>query len=142
MSVILGILALTAVPQSSSNPVASEAPATVSTAEVEVEVERAARDWLALGDEGRWRDGWNASSESFRKLNTLERWTEVARKVRTPLGAVVARKAISQDRVPAPPAGVQVVKFRTSFANKSDAVETVSLARENGSSKVVGIYIN
>ena len=28
------------------------------------------------------------------------------------------------------PAGVEVVKFRTSFANKADVIETVSLARE------------
>ena len=48
---------------------------------------------------------------------------------------------ISQEQVPAPPAGVEVVKFRTRFANKAEAVETVSLAREDGTWKVVGIYI-
>jgi DNA-binding CsgD family transcriptional regulator len=141
MSVILGILAVAAVPQSASSPASAQGSAIAAPA-VEAEVERAARDWLALQDEGRWRDGWNAAAKSFRKLNSLERWTSAAQKVREPLGAVVSRTAISQDRVPAPPAGVQVLKFRTSFANKSDAVETVSLAREDGAWKVVGIFVD
>jgi DNA-binding CsgD family transcriptional regulator len=140
MCVLLGILALAAVPQSQSNPASSEASTAAPV--VEAEVERAARDWLVLEDEERWRETWNATSKSFRKLNTLERWTEVAQKVRPPLGAVISRVAISQESVPAPPAGVQVVKFRTSFANKASAVETVSLAWEDGSWKVVGIYID
>lgn len=140
MSAILGLLALTAISQSPSNSSSTEPSNAAATAEADAV--RAARDWLVLQDEGRWSEGWNATGQSFRKLNTMERWTEVAQKVRTPLGAVVSRVVISQDRIPAPPAGVQVIKFRTSFANKADAVETVSLAREGGSWRVVGILIN
>ena len=147
MSVILGILALAALPQSAPQPArlaagsaaSSQASATVPAAEAEAV--RAARDWLALHDEGRWRESWEATAKSFRELNTVERWTEVAGKVRPPLGAVISRTMISQEQVPAPPAGVEVVKFRTRFANKADAVETVSLAREDGTWKVVGIFI-
>jgi DNA-binding CsgD family transcriptional regulator len=139
MSVFLGILAL-ASSQSASSPASFAATAAVPVAQTEVV--RAARDWLVLHDEGRWRESWEATSASFRKLNSVTRWTEVAQKVRPPLGAVTSRVAITQEQVPAPPAGVQVVKFRTSFANKADAVETVSLAREDGAWKVVGIYID
>ena len=140
MSVFLGILALASLSQSASAPASSAATAAVPVAETEVV--RAARDWLVLHDEGRWRDTWEATSASFRKINSLERWSEVAQKVRPPLGAVTSRIAITQEQVPAPPAGVQVVKFRTSFANKADAVETVSLAREDGTWRIVGIYID
>lgn len=140
MSVVLWIATLAVVPQSSTNPGSSDASAAVSTANAEVE--RAARDWLELGDERRWRDGWNATGKSFRTLNTLERWADAAQKVRVPLGKMISRTMISQDSVPAPPSGVQVVKFRTSFANKADAVETVSLAREDGAWRVVGIYMD
>lgn len=140
MSVILGILALAAAIPQSTILAASSVSAAVPVAEPDVE--SAAIGWLALEDMGRWRESYDATSKSFRKLNTLERWTEVAQKVRAPLGGVISRVAIGQDRVPAPPYGVQVVKFRTSFANKADAVETVSLAREDGSWKVVGAYIN
>lgn len=139
MPIILGILALAAVPQGSGNPARPETSAVVPVAEAEAE--RAARDWLLLSDQGRWRDGWSATSNSFRKLNTLERWIEVSQKVRVPLGAVISRTSIGQDRVPVPPSGVEVIKFRTSFLNKADAVETVSLAREDGEWKVVGISI-
>ena len=135
MSVILGILALTAVPQGAVEPV----PA---TAAAEATVVQAARGWLVLGDQARWRDGYNATGASFRRLNSLETWTEVSEKARKPLGAVVSRTLISQENVPAPPAGVEVVKFRTSFANKAETVETVSLAREDGRWVVVGIYID
>jgi len=34
-----------------------------------------------------------------------------------------------------------VVKFHTSFANKADAVETVSLSRQDGSWRVAGVTI-
>lgn len=140
MSVVLAILALAAVPQSGFTSASSQAPAAVPIAQAEVV--GAARDWLVLHDDGRWRESYDATSKSFRKLNTVERWTEVAQKVRPPLGAVISRVLISQESVPAPPAGVEVVKFRTTFANKADAVETVSLTREDGAWKVVGIYID
>ena len=146
MSAILGILILAAAPPSalpSAGPSAGlPASSQVSTAPLaETEAVRVARDWLVLHDEGRWRECWDATGASFRKMNSLNHWTEVAQQVRPPMGAVISRVAISQELVPAPPAGVEVVKFRTRFANKPDAVETVSLAREDGAWKVVGIFI-
>jgi DNA-binding CsgD family transcriptional regulator len=139
MSAIIAILFLAAAPQSAGAPAAAQAPAAAPIAETEAV--RAARDWLVLHDEGRWRETWNGTGAQFRKVNSVERWTEVAQSVRPPLGPTISRTAISEEDVPAPPAGVQVVKFRTRFANKPDAVETVSLAREDGAWKVVGIYI-
>ena len=145
MSLILGLLALSvlsndAVPADApSNP---SAQAAASAAASESEAVGAARSWLELSDQGRWKDAWLATGSSFRKLNTLERWTEVALKARPPLGALVSRTAISEESVPAPPAGVQVVKFRSSFANKPDVIETVSLNREGTGWKVVGIYLD
>ncbi|HET9460117.1 MAG TPA: DUF4019 domain-containing protein [Sphingomicrobium sp.] len=103
---------------------------------------RSAREWLELGDQGRWKDSWLGTATSFQKSNTTEKWAEVSEQVRVPLGAVVSRTALSQESVPAPPAGVEVVKFRTSFANKADVIETVSLAREGSDWKVVGIYLD
>ena len=148
MSVLFGILAVTLAPQSAGAPASAQAPgaapapAPAPAAVADTEAVRAARDWLTLHDEGRWRESWTTTASSFRRLNSLERWTEVAQSVRPPLGAVVARTAISQESVPAPPAGVEVVKFRTRFANKAEAIETVSLAREDGVWRVAGIYID
>lgn len=143
MSLILGMLALTSltngsVPSAEASP--SAAPAQPGAHQTEVA--GVARSWLELGDESRWEDGWRATAASFRRANTAERWAQVAARVRGPLGALRSRTLLSQDSVPAPPAGVEVVKFRTDFANKAGAVETVSLVREDGAWKVVGIYLD
>lgn len=145
MSFIIGLLALSLIsdgtPPSSAKKVSSGETA-ASVALVESDVVRSAREWLELGDQGRWKDGWLGTTTSFRKSNTAETWAEVARQVRVPLGAVVSRTALSQESVPAPPAGVEVVKFRTSFTNKADVIETVSLVRESSDWKVAGIYLD
>lgn len=145
MSFILGILALSLIsdgtsPIAASNGAAGETAA--SAVAGESEVVRSARQWLELGDQGNWKDSWLGTASSFRQSNTADKWAEVSEQVRVPLGAVVSRTALSQESVPAPPAGVEVVKFRTSFANKADVVETVSLAREGSDWKVVGIYLD
>ena len=142
LSIVLGILAVSMLSGPTAPSAATRAPPPGATATVsETDAVSAARAWLALGDEARWRDGWLAAASSFRKLNSAKRWAEVAQKARVPLGAVISRTALSQDSVPAPPAGVEVIKFRTSFANKPDVVETLTLVRENGAWRVVGCMI-
>ena len=137
MTLAFGLLALIALPQVASAP---EGGAT-SAAARNTAVESTARAWLALVDQSRWEESWAATASSFRKSNTSKTWATVSEQVRVPLGAMRSRVLISQDSVPAPPAGVEVVKFRTSYANKAQAVETVSLALEEGQWRVVGVYI-
>ena len=146
MSILVGAFALSLLVDGTAPSAATNAPqstpAMAAPALVESEAVRSAREWLELGDQGRWKDGWTATGSSFRQLNTVERWSEVAVKVRVPLGAVISRTALSQESVPAPPAGVEVIKFRTSFANKANVIETVSMAREGADWRVVGIYVD
>lgn len=141
MSIILGLFALTMLSEAPAPTVATAGEA-ATAASTKSEAARSAREWLVLHDQRRWKETWQGTATSFQKLNSLERWTEVAEKVRPPLGAMISRTLLSQESVPAPPAGVEVIKFRTSFANKADVVETVSLAREGSAWKVVGIYID
>ena len=54
---------------------------------------------------------------------------------------MISRTFVSQENLPAPPHGYEVVKFRTRFANKDETVETVTLDREGDSWRVVGITI-
>ncbi len=145
MSIFAAIFALTlaadvAPPATAVNP--SSTAATAPLAVAETDAVRAARDWLVLGDQSRWNDGWLATASSFRQANTAKAWADVATKVRGPMGALLSRTALSQESVPAPPAGVEVVKFRASFANRADVIETVSLAREGAQWRVVGIYVD
>ncbi len=54
---------------------------------------------------------------------------------------MVSRTFVSQENLPAPPHGYEVVKFRTRFANRAEAIETVTLDKENGGWRVVGVTI-
>ena len=136
MTILFGLLALATVPQ-----IATSMSGATTAASADAAVATTARDWLALVDQGRWQESYAATTASFRKMNTVKVWTDVSEKVRVPLGAVKSRTLLSQDSVPAPPDGIEVLKFRTSFANKPDATETLSLALENGGWRVVGYYI-
>lgn len=135
MSLLLGFLALAAFPQVDPAPPAPAAsvPSTKAT--------DAARQWLALLDQSKWAESYRGTGASFRKLNTLQVWTTASEKVRAQFGAAGTRTLISREELPAPPRGYQVVKFRTSFANKADAVETVTLDREDGAWRVFGVTV-
>lgn len=138
MTFVLGILALAIAPQIAS------APATAPVAEqaaTNPEVIDAARSWLVLVDQSRWDDSYRATGTAFRKLNTAKVWADTSEKVRVPLGAMVSRTFVSQENLPAPPHGYEVVKFRTRFANRADAIETVTLDKENDDWRVVGVTI-
>ncbi len=138
MALAIGLLALLALPQVASPP---PAPPMTAEAAPDAAVLDAARTWLALLDEGRWDESYRMTGTSFRKLNTAQIWAATSEKVRAPLGTVISRTLVSQENLPAPPAGYEVVKFRTRFANKAEAVETVTLDREDGGWRVVGVTI-
>ncbi|MEO7248467.1 MAG: DUF4019 domain-containing protein, partial [Novosphingobium sp.] len=110
-------------------PAAAPQVASAIAPVTESESSQAARRWLELSDAGRWDDGYKGTAASFQKLNTGKVWAETSQTVRVPLGALVSRVLLSEDSVPTPPNGYQIVKFRTSFANKPGAIETVSLMR-------------
>ncbi|VXC76161.1 LuxR family transcriptional regulator [Sphingomonas sp. AX6] len=138
MTLILGLLALAALPQTGTAP---PVVSPVSDTQPNSEVVDAARRFLTLVDQGQWDESYQATGIAFRELNTAEVWATVSEKVRVPLGAVISRTFVSQENLPAPPRGYEVVKFRTSFANKAEAVETITLDREGGGWRVVGITI-
>ena len=102
---------------------------------------KAARAWLAQIDRGDWTGSWNATGQPFKALNSVETWTRISQQVRVPLGALKSRELIGEENVPAPPYGYQMVKFRTDYANKAGAIETLSLVREGGQWRVVGVHL-
>ena len=138
MSLILAALFLSASPLSVSN----EAPDTAAAEPSDpAAAARAAEDFLQLIDQSRWADSYAATGAQFRQLNTLERWTDVSKSVRPPLGKTVARRLVSNEFVPTPPHGSQLVKFASTYASDVNQVESVSLAFEDGAWRVVGIVI-
>ena len=136
MSLALALFAFTSMTGTAVAPAAAPATAPAESAAV-----GAARDWLALVDRGDWNGSWAATGQSFKAMNSVETWSRVAREVQGPLGAVKARVLLSEQEVPAPPYGYQMVKFRTDYANKPGAIETLSLVREGGAWRVVGVTV-
>jgi DNA-binding CsgD family transcriptional regulator len=144
MSILIAVVAL-----SSTSYLASDPPrttprppqATELRPAAETEVVTSARNWLALVDAYDWDASWEATGTQFRDLNTRETWASLSTDVRPPFGAIESRTLMSQEEVPAPPRGYVIVKFRTSFADKPDTIETLSLEREDSQWKVVGYWI-
>lgn len=140
MLIALSALSLALVRSDSPAPAAPQASA--SSADLKAEVSSAALRWLALVDAQDWQASFAATGDQFRSLNTVQGWTDASQSARVPLGAVVTRDVVAQEYVPAPPAGYELVRLRTTFANKANTTETVSLVREGGGWKVVGYIIN
>jgi DNA-binding CsgD family transcriptional regulator len=136
MSFAFALLAFASMSGSPDTPAVPPA-----TASAESPAVAAARDWLALVDRGDWNASWEATGQSFKALNTAETWARVAREVQGPLGAVKARVLLSEEAVPAPPYGYQMVRFRADYANKAGTIETLSLIREGGAWRVVGVTV-
>lgn len=138
MSIALAFYALASLSGSAPTPATAQTSAQAAAENATVEASRA---WLALVDQGDWNASWDATGQAFKALNTSAKWAEVSQRVRTPLGAVKSRDVVTVNYAPAPPYGYWIVKFRTSYANKANAIETLSLAWEDDSWKVVGITI-
>lgn len=141
MTLVLGAYALaalfgTAAPSSAPTATAAESPDPASQAAID-----AARNFLALVDAGDWSRSYAATAQTFRKVNSEKLWADTSRQVYPPLGALHDRMLAGADFVPAPPNGSWIVKFRSSFAKRANAVETLSLVREDGTWKVTGIFV-
>ncbi len=137
MMLVLGLLALAALPDAAPAPQSTPTAAQARN----VEVVDAARQWLALVDQDKWDESYRGTGSAFQKLNTMKVWTEVSQQVRGRFGSLLSRSLLSQEELPAPPHGYEVVKFRASYANQAQAIETVTLDREDGAWRVVGVTI-
>ncbi len=142
--IVMLSLALVALALSPAASPPTNAPPAVSTAPepAETAVAQSARRWLVLVDASDWQASWLATATSFRNLNTIDRWASASQVARVPLGVAQARTLIGEDDVPTPPKGNMIVKFRTRFAAKAEATETLALVREDGDWRVVGYYID
>jgi DNA-binding CsgD family transcriptional regulator len=141
ISLVVALLAFSASPQPASGPAAPSDTATAAPPAVQSAATQAARQWLELVDAGKWEESWAATAQSFRTMNTVAMWQSASETARVPLGRVLSRRIASEESIPAPPHGYQLVRFRTSFANKAGATETLSLAREGESWRVAGYFI-
>ena len=136
MTFALALAALTSLTGGAET--AASAPAASAS---EIAVVAASRQWMALLDAGNWEQSYQDTSKAFRSANTLQKWADVSRQVRTPLGAMQSRELVTVDFAPTPQ-GYWIIKFRSDYADKPGAIETLSLVNEDGSWKVAGIVID
>ena len=86
-----------------------------------------ARQWLVLVDDKNFSQSWKDAGKAFQSRQSADAWSNDANNKRVPLGAVASRdlKSIDLSRN-----NVAVIRYDTSFAKKTGAVETVTLTFE------------
>lgn len=105
----------------------------------------AARQWLALLDKEEWEASWRAAAAIFKSQISAAQWATMIQPVRLPLGSVSSRRFQNVTRatiLPGAPAGnYEVIQFRTDFAHKLGAIETITLEHKAEGWKVAGYFI-
>lgn len=106
----------------------------------------AAQQWLELVDANHYGRSWQQAAAYFQGGVSKTAWRDAIMAVRKPLGRLQSRQLLSADyqtSLPGAPDGEYVaIQFQTSFANKQEAVETVTpKLEEDGAWRVSGYYI-
>jgi hypothetical protein len=98
-----------------------------------------ARQWLVLVDDKNYAQSWSEAAKVFQNRQKTDAWATQAAAQRTPLGAVASRdlKSIDLSRN-----NTAVIRYDTVFAHKASAVETITLAFENGGWSVTDYSLN
>ena len=110
-----------------------------------IAVQSAARAWLVFIDRGDAQAAWNAAGQRFRAALTAELWaTELGKEQARdgkPLRRTVGPTRF-QSQIPGMPDGEYAqILFRSSFANKPDGSEQLTLEREaDGQWRVIGYF--
>jgi len=120
-------------------------PATAAPGETAA-AQAASKEWLKLLDAADYAGTWAAAASTFKSAVSLDAWRQSSQPVRLPLGAVRSRNQRSASytkSLPGVPDGdYVVVQFDTAFDNRSQAVETVTVALDrDGQWRVAGYFI-
>ena len=105
----------------------------------------AALDWLALIDDGQYRQSWEQAGSLFQTQIDAEQWEQAVDKALAPLGDVVDRSLESAkyaESLPGAPDGQYVVlEYATTFEHKQRATETLTMALNDGGWQAVGYFV-
>lgn len=127
-------------PNQTPKPGATVGPAKKSTVTAATPTpDDRARQWLVLVDDKNYAQSWSQAGKAFQNKQKADAWAVAAADKRGALGAVASRdlKSIDLGRT-----DVAVIKYDTVFAHKAQAVETVTMAFENGGWSVTDYAVN
>ena len=92
-------------------------------------------EWLAVIDAGRYDESWSKASKLFKGAAPVDQWVQALNGVRKPLGALLVRKVsnlVTKTSLPGAPDGHYIIlTYKTNFAEKKNAVETVTFMQES-----------
>ena len=115
-------------------------------AEAEKKAVAAAAAWLALVDRGEYAQAWDTAAGALKDVKERRDFVKAVGDVRKPLGAVKSRQLESKQfatSLPGSPDGQYfVLQYKTSFANRKSAIETVTpMLDKDKKWRVSGYYI-
>jgi hypothetical protein len=105
-----------------------------------------AKQWVQLVDDNNYGDAYKQMGLMAQNKIAADPWRQKVSSVREPLGAMATR-TIKDVKLTKTLPGMRdgqyaTVRFDTSFAHKTAAVETVVLTSEKGAWSVIGYFIN
>lgn len=112
-----------------------------------IDAAKAAADkWLALVDAGQYKASWEQAATPLRNAVSLAQFEQGGRAVRMPVGAVQQRTLASSKYTTtmagAPPGQYVVLEYATRFADRANAVETVTpMLDADGTWRVSGYFL-
>ena len=117
-----------------------------SISEVEKAGAQSAERWLTIVDRGAFKESWVESATLLQSKVPQSEWVKMLGNARHPFGANLSRtleKAEYNSTLSGAPDGKYVVAtFESSFEQKANAVETVTVAlSDEGKWKVAGYFI-
>jgi len=102
-----------------------------ATDEKEAKAIESGQQWLTLCDQANYSESWETAATYFKNAVKKEQWEQMAAAVRKPLGKVGKREVKSQKyqtTAPGAPDGEYVIiQFSTTFENKKESTETVTM---------------
>ena len=100
------------------------------------EASKAGEKWLSLLDNQKYEESWTQASSMFRDQVTQDQWLVSLKRFRDPLGTLVSRAISRLDFTTslrgAPDGEYAIIHFTTSFKNKNDVTERLTLVKEDG----------
>ncbi len=117
-----------------------------SNPQAEQEAVKAAEEWLAIVDEGKYGQSWDEAAQLFKNAITKEKWEQALQGLRPSFGKAISRETKSatyKTSLPGAPDGEYVViQFKTKFENKASAIETITPMKDkDGVWRASGYYI-
>lgn len=107
--------------------------------------EEVAKGWLKLVDGGQAANSWAQAGNAFKARTSEQIWQAKLGFMRQSLGQIKSRKIasvqLSHSLLGAPDGTYALVRFNSTFAHKSSALEMLSLGNENNHWVVIGYSI-